>query len=53
MKDVLNPVRSLEATLKPGEIVYVNRSGLYEASYFLERLAPFASMSTMFVWYVK
>ncbi len=53
MKDVLNPVKSLEATLKPGDIVYVNRSGMYEATYFLERLAPFASLSTLFVWYVK
>lgn len=53
MTDVLNPIKTLEISLKPGDIVYVNRSGWYQAGYFLERLAPFASMSTMFVWYVK
>ena len=53
MNDVLNPAKSLEVTLKPGDILYVNRSGWYEASYIMERLAPFAEMSTMFVWYVK
>ena len=53
MNDVLNPAKTLEITLKPGDIVYVNRSGWYQASYVLERLAPFASLSTMFVWYVK
>ena len=50
MDEVLNPVKSLEVTLKPGDIVYVPRSGWYQATYVLERLAPFASLSTMFVW---
>jgi polysaccharide export outer membrane protein len=50
MDDVLNPAKSLEITLKPGDIVYVPRSGWYQATYVLERLAPFANLSTMFVW---
>ena len=53
MNDLLKqPGKSLEITLKPGEMVYVLRSGWYQATYFLERLAPFASMSTLFVWYM-
>lgn len=53
MNDLLKqPGKSLEITLKPGEMIYVLRSGWYQASYFLERLAPFASMSTLFVWYM-
>ena len=52
MNDLLKPGKSLEITLKPGQLIYVLRSGWYQASYFLERLAPFASMSTLFVWYM-
>jgi polysaccharide export outer membrane protein len=40
MKDVLNPEKSLEITLKPGEIIFVPQSGLYRATYAVERLSP-------------
>ena len=40
MKDVLNPEKSLEITLKPGEIIFVPHSGLYRATYAVERLSP-------------
>jgi polysaccharide export outer membrane protein len=46
-KDVLNPVRSSEITLKPGEIVFVPRSGFYKATYVLERLNPLTTVLTM------
>jgi polysaccharide export outer membrane protein len=46
-KDVLNPVRSLEITLKPGEIIFVPRSGFYKATYVLERLNPLTTVMTM------
>ena len=47
MKDMLDPVKSRELTLKPGEIVYVPKSGFYKASYVLERLSPLISVATM------
>jgi len=40
MKDVLNPAKSLEITLKPGEIIFVPQSGLFRATYAVERLSP-------------
>ena len=46
-KDVLNPVKSLEVTLKPGEIIYVPKSGFYKATYVLERLSPLVSVVSM------
>jgi polysaccharide export outer membrane protein len=45
--DVLNPVKSLEITLRPGEIVYVPQSGFYRATYVLERLNPAISIGTL------
>jgi polysaccharide export outer membrane protein len=47
MNDLLNPVKSNEITLKPGEIVFVPQSGLYRATYVLERLAPLFQLSTL------
>jgi polysaccharide export outer membrane protein len=47
MKDVLNPVKTSEIALKPGEIVFVYPSGLYRATYVLERLAPLFQLSTL------
>lgn len=38
--DVLNPAKSLEITLKPGEIIFVPQSGFYRATYSVERLSP-------------
>ena len=45
--DVLNPTKSLEITLHPGEIVYVPQSGFYRATYVLERLSPALSVATL------
>jgi polysaccharide export outer membrane protein len=45
--DVLDPVKSLEVTLKPGEIVFVPRSGFNRATYVLERLTPLVNLATM------
>ena len=45
--DLLNPGKSLEVTLKPGEIIFVPRSGFNRATYVLERLNPLVSMATM------
>jgi polysaccharide export outer membrane protein len=45
--DILDPVKSLEVTLKPGEIIYVPQSGFYRATYVLERLNPLMSLASM------
>ncbi len=45
--DVLNPAKSLEITLKPGEIIFVPQSGFYRATYVLERINPMTSVATM------
>jgi polysaccharide biosynthesis/export protein len=47
MKELLNPAKSLEITLHPGEIIYVPQSGVYRATYLLERLSPLMSLATM------
>jgi len=47
--DVLDPLRSRETTLRPGEIVFVQKSGFFRATYFLERLNPLLSLATMAV----
>jgi polysaccharide export outer membrane protein len=39
-KDLLNPDKDPEITLKPGEIVFVPQSNLYRATYIVERLSP-------------
>jgi polysaccharide export outer membrane protein len=46
-KDLMNPVKSLEITLKPGDIVYIPKSGFYKASYYLERLSPLVTVASM------
>jgi len=38
--DLLKPSKSLEITPKPGEIIFVPQSGLYRATYVVERLSP-------------
>jgi polysaccharide export outer membrane protein len=45
--DVVDPRKTLEVTLKPGEILYVPQSGFYHATYFIERLSPLMSLATM------
>ena len=47
LKDVLNPAKSLEVTLKPGEIVFVPKSGFYRGTYVLERLSPLVTVASM------
>ena len=47
MNDVLDPVKSLEVTLRPGEIVYVPKSGFYRATYVLERINPLINVGSM------
>lgn len=46
-KDLLNPTKSLEISLKPGEIIYVPQSGFYHATWYLERLNAFAELATL------
>jgi polysaccharide export outer membrane protein len=46
-KEVLDPAKTLEITLRPGEIIFVPQSGFYHATYFLERLNPLLSVATM------
>lgn len=48
--DLLNPTKSLEAILKPGQIVYIPASGFYRATYYLERLSPMASIGTVLAY---
>lgn len=48
--DLINPNKSLEVTLKPGEIVYVPTSGFYRATYYLERLNPLATVGTILAY---
>jgi polysaccharide export outer membrane protein len=38
--DLLNPDKALEVIPKPGEIIFVPQSGLYRATYVVERLSP-------------
>lgn len=45
--DVLNPAKSSEVQLKPGEILYVPQSGFYHTTYFLERLNPLVTVATI------
>lgn len=46
-EDLMRPGKMLEITLKPGEIVYVPRSGFYKATYVMERLNPLVSVMSM------
>lgn len=45
--DILNPAKSLEITLKPGQIIYVPESGFSRATYYLERLNPLVTLATV------
>jgi polysaccharide export outer membrane protein len=49
-KDLMNPKKTVEAALKPGEIVYVPTSGFYRATYYLERLNPMATIGTVLAY---
>ena len=45
--DVMNPAKSSELQLKPGDIIFVPQSGFYRATYFLERLNPLVTVATI------
>jgi polysaccharide export outer membrane protein len=45
--DILNPAKTNEITLKPGEIIFVPQTGFYRATYVLERLSPLISAGTL------
>jgi polysaccharide export outer membrane protein len=45
--DLLDPTKSLEVTLKPGQIIYIPQSGFYKATYILERVNPLVSLMSM------
>lgn len=46
-KDVLNPAKSREVTLKPGEIIFVPKTGFARATYYLQRLNPMFQLSSL------
>ena len=48
--DLMNPAKSLEIKLKPGQIIYVPRSGFFKATYVLERLTPMVNVMTMMAY---
>jgi len=50
LKEVLDPAKSLEVTLRPGEILYVPKSGFYRATYVLERLSPLITAASIAVY---
>lgn len=45
--DLLNPANTLEVTLKPGQVIYVPRSGFAQVSYYLQNLSSVTSLFTM------
>ncbi len=46
-KDILNPAKSLEVTLKPGEVIFVPRSGFNRAAYVLQSLNPLVEVMSI------
>ena len=47
MHDVLDPAKSLEIALQPGQIVYVTQSGLSHVGVVLQKLSPLMTVATM------
>lgn len=47
LRDVLNPVKTREIQLKPGEIVFVPKSGFGRASLVMQRLTPLFILSNL------
>ncbi len=45
-KELMTPAGSLEVSLRPGEVIYVSRSGLQKAGYVLQQLTPLATTMT-------
>lgn len=46
-KDVINPAKSLEITLKAGEIIYVPQTGFARVTYVLQSLSPLITAATL------
>ncbi len=46
-KEVLDPAKSLEVVLRPGDIIYVPKSGFYRGTYVLERFSPLVTIASM------
>ena len=44
-QDILRPGKSSEVTLKPGQIIFVPKSGFGKATYILQRLSPAFALS--------
>ena len=45
--EYLNPAKSLEVTLRPGEIIFVPQTGFYRAASVFERLNPLITAGTL------
>jgi polysaccharide export outer membrane protein len=45
--DLLNPAKSREIALQPGEIIFVPKTGFAKATYVLQRLNPIFSLSSL------
>jgi polysaccharide export outer membrane protein len=45
--DILNPTKTLEITLRPGDIIFVPQTGFYRATYVVERLSPLITAGTL------
>ena len=45
-KDLLKPNGGLEISLKPGDIIYVPRSGMAKLGYTMQQISPFAMLGT-------
>lgn len=46
-RDLVNPAKTLEISLHPGDIVFVPQSGFARATYYLQRLNPLFQLSTL------
>ena len=46
-RDILKPAKSREISLRPGDIIFVPRSGFDKATYVMERLNPLFSLSSL------
>lgn len=46
-RDILNPAKSNEIVLRPGDIVFVPKSGFDKATYVMQRLSPIFALSSL------
>ncbi len=47
LKQLIDPAKSLEVTLHPGDIIYVPKSGFYRGTYILERFNPLVTVASI------